>query len=749
MQKAEDFFLSCRAVIAQAAGRRFLARRALLRAYKRILLLQSVWRKQRARRTFKHAMKMILTMQRYAARWRLIKRLAEIHELSVQMRRNKSANLLQAVYRGHRVRCWYGEHKRRVLTAQITTAVLQRRRVCQRRYRLMRASLLIIQKTVKMFLCVQSFRRMLTSCITIQRIARGFLGKRRATSTAAERLRRMQELQLNSEKLQLLLSSRWRMIQARSRFSGMKAAVRKVIRFIRNAQYQRLYEKKQRAASIIRAFISPKLRQKFFRKKMRSVRYIQRAVRFFIEKKGTEIRNRAAVKLQAWVRCRRCRNRYLRSLLAILTIQKQMRDFRFRLQVSQFHAACRLGDVEKLRQQKQQLSGWASLRAVRNRHMHFCSPIQSAALGGHEEVLRELGMSVEHVFHTDSQGARLLHYAVQSLNLNMVKYLSAQVQQLSSELVEDGVKEDNVLPESGKEKDAAQKILFSGQPILKSGWLRKLKPSMIGLRPKVNRWFVLTADYLTYFNTESDLLPHGFVALKGCTIVRSTRAKKACIEISASPAMTKRSWLKQKTVESLSISFPSEEEFQTWFSLLRQAAGVSRFRSTGVNYHNVELLRAWVNQVNVRGENPLHVLASMSASADQAGMLAQYAKPKGASFTEGSARAELETKLAQHQLRMAAWLIEAGCALNAPSRAGVSPLQMAVTQQRAELAGLLLRRGADRAALSKGEQAALDAMTTTTTMRAARPQNKPVVSSGATSTTQQSLLLPRPIANNM
>ena len=110
----------------------------------------------------------------------------------------------------------------------------------------------------------------------------------------------------------------------------------------------------------------------------------------------------------------------------------------------------------------------------------------------------------------------------------------------------------------------------------------------------------------------------------------------------------------------------SEIVVQEWLTALKIAAGVRPFRDGPIAYLNLVVRHNWVQMLTSSNESPLHLLAGLTAEA--------------------------QTGKEDEIIRIASWLLENGCNIEAIDKNKKTALEIAKTNKNLSLAEFLSKR---------------------------------------------------------
>jgi hypothetical protein len=196
-------------------------------------------------------------------------------------------------------------------------------------------------------------------------------------------------------------------------------------------------------------------------------------------------------------------------------------------------------------------------------------------------------------------------------------------------------------------------------------------------------------------------------------------SKDPTIEITTELMGEKKGYFTNSSAKSMLFIAANEQDFQQWLLPLRAVAGVQNFRDTPVIYEQLALRKLWAGAVDREGNTALHTLVRAALESFAADMLAvhrhfrqhqevlqqaatavpvlQEGPDENSEDAETPVKKESEVEISsssssnrgivtrqqlimrmQECVKLAAWLIESGCSVNAYNNQRVTPLFMSV-----------------------------------------------------------------------
>ena len=218
------------------------------------------------------------------------------------------------------------------------------------------------------------------------------------------------------------------------------------------------------------------------------------------------------------------------------------------------------------------------------------------------------------------------------------------------------------------------------------GELKKKRQGLFFMR----RWFVLTEDHLVYYTNQAasrDGEPRFAIPLDGCEIRRVGSAKEPTIQITT-PFMAKKKggFFGTTNAKNTTMNFiaADEQELQHWLLLLRAVAGVQSLREgaggeNDAHYVHLVLRRVWLSAVDCCKETPLHVLVRGALLDCMPSTGAARRERQMVDETSTAAQVAAQVAALHEAVKVAAWMVEFGCAVNAVNVNGDTALHLAIT----------------------------------------------------------------------
>lgn len=377
---------------------------------------------------------------------------------------------------------------------------------------------------------------------------------------------------------------------------------------------------------------------------------------------------------------------------------------------------------------------------IRNKWTDGCTALQSAILGGNNDILQYIVSTYNGSLHSSSLlllekdygGRCAVHYLARRPSLRvwklLVDALSHNHHNLSSSSTttidaDDAISKktkmktipSNQLAMKKKQLAAELADLFDHEyKCIKQGWMRKKLAGYV----YTTRWVVLTGSSLAYYvdSHKSSRAPKMTFSLKDSKIERVLDTYEPTLIITSEYLTSYLGFLDSRNNSRHSMYFvaSTEAELQEWLLLIKAVACVSSSSISDVfamqtssssvategtdNDNNFpvcyipnEYRKRWVASIDSDEDTALHVLMRQETTSGNRSMESEIdTQRSNITASPSSSLSSLSSSLAPPQpptdiirlevdiFKLTCWLIESGCSVNAQNSSGQTPLHIAI-----------------------------------------------------------------------
>ena len=541
-----------------------------------------------------------------------------------------------------------------------------------------------IQAWYRRNLYMLQFRKTKRVVIRVQSLLRMAKVKRDTKALLAEK--RVQ----TRIKSALLLQTHVRKYLACKKFNTFRNSVIHIQSHFRSKQISTQYQKQRSAALVVQSKYRSFTAAQRFRQQVKAILLLQAQTRRYKAMKQFNRQKQSVTTIAAYTRRRIQQKQYKLSLAAMRRLQCGVKRWlelvRFKRLIINFHELCmnyhniKTGSKEL----EDLLQVHPELLTVRNKWKDYCTPYQSAALGGNFTFFKDnsiFPLKLENILDLDIQGNSLIHYIAYCPNPSLdilracIEVINAidtkqkvDVMQIDDDDGTEEIELNEEFPSPSSSSQQQQSQTRNGLggtslPVLKSGFLMKMG-TVLGFTTKTKRYLRLTDDTLEVCKGPKGQKVVSLIDIEGCRIDRAP-GKEPIVTILKStppggpPAVKKTMFRGTESVKPVLLSFHCENEttLQEWLKYLKMAAGVLPFRDNApIKYYNMQMLSQWVQLVNKHQMTALHILAEKQLQdGDNEGRSSYPMSPTTATATSDG------TINYDDDIILASWLLEVGC----------------------------------------------------------------------------------------
>lgn len=687
-------------ILVQAMVRRFLSKRRRNAHIKAVVRIQSHVRRNIAERSYLRTLILALSTQTVArgflarCRYRKAQRGVRLLQGLIRGRvaRNQlSQQLFYVILLQSFARRILGEKRfvRRYM-AMVTLQHAMAGWIVRKQYLYTLYGVVLIQSVVRRRLARLQYEESMYAAIVIQSFGR---------MVVAQRQRTFQFIAV------LVMQANTRMFLQRERYKWARYCVIKMQSVVRMRLQRLQYNLTWFSLVLLQSWARGALAQKAYHKTLHQITAIASHYRGWKVKQAYQAQRNSIFRLQ----------KNIRGFLSLLNFRKELMTFHELLMSEEpSHHDQRMSVrnststrsssgsreiISKMLRRRPQLT------IIRNPWLEFCTAFQSAVYGRDPALLGLLHANYRDLFEVDVKGHSAVHYLAERPHLPMLRALLAVLDQykyVSSTALRRGLDEDEDEGGGwfGKQSEVHRASMSLKQTLnasvgndtLKQGWLKKKRGGMMWQR----RYMVLTEDYIIYYKNDQSLhLPKFAIPLEDLTITRLTSVNELAFEITSPNMPEKRTMFGSSNKKAMQFMAESEQDLQEWILPLKVIAGVEeklrpesssgdgsgKGDTTPITYINFVIRQLWAAQTDHKGNTPLHLLASHLSS-----------------------HRPLSGESGEEVVKLAAWLIEHGCPVNAQNAQGQTALHVCANEFSAgsesclghrELMRCLILKGAD------------------------------------------------------